>query len=94
MTLTKISLAEAEVDSLKNDTITDLQNLLNEFLNEDDVLRSSGRKRTQSFFNLRHIWGYGCFCNFGPNWRKAQGKPVNNIDRLCKNVYECYSVYF
>ena len=43
-----------------------------------------------SMFELEAIWGYGCFCNFGENWKSSHGKPVNEIDKVCQNLYNCY----
>jgi len=36
--------------------------------------------------------GYGCYCHFGSAWRKGRGQPVDQFDKLCRDLihgYEC-----
>lgn len=39
--------------------------------------------------NLRGIWGYGCYCNFGNKLTQGKGAPVNNEDSICKRMQLC-----
>lgn len=48
------------------------------------------RSSASPFFNLDDIWNYGCFCRFGRDWRKSHGKPMNDIDKVCQQLYFCY----
>ena len=41
-------------------------------------------------FDIDAIWGYGCYCLFGADWRKAHGKPVNQVDSICQKLHHCY----
>ena len=41
-------------------------------------------------FDIDAIWGYGCYCLFGADWRKAHGKPVNEVDSICQKLHHCY----
>ena len=50
----------------------------------------SGEVGCGSMFNLDAIWQYGCFCNFGTEWQKSHGQPMNEIDSICKRLYQCY----
>lgn len=43
------------------------------------------------YFNLNDVYNYACYCNFGLNWSKGQGKPKNIIDQTCFNVFQCYT---
>lgn len=43
-----------------------------------------------SYFDIDAIWGYGCYCLFGADWRKAHGKPVNEVDSICQKLHHCY----
>lgn len=40
--------------------------------------------------DMNEILTYGCWCNFGDNWRKGRSKPVNNVDGFCKDLMNCY----
>ena len=35
------------------------------------------------------IFGYGCWCNFGDMFGKGGGKPVDALDRSCKQLQKC-----
>lgn len=39
--------------------------------------------------NLRGIWGYGCYCNFGNRLTQGKGSPVNKEDAICKRMQLC-----
>lgn len=59
------------------------------------MARSSGQCRNggpgcNSYFDIDAIWGYGCYCLFGADWRKAHGKPVNQVDSICQKLHHCY----
>jgi len=41
-------------------------------------------------FDFTAIWGYGCYCHFGEDAGKGQGKVQNSLDRLCKSLQMCY----
>jgi len=43
-----------------------------------------------SYFDIDAIWGYGCYCLFGADWRKAHGKPMNEVDSICQKLHHCY----
>lgn len=49
--------------------------------------RSSG---CTAFAGLEQIWGYGCHCYFGSDWKKARGDPSNEVDELCMDLNMCY----
>lgn len=38
---------------------------------------------------LKGIWGYGCWCNFGPDLMKGKGTPVNPHDKVCQDMQLC-----
>lgn len=40
-------------------------------------------------FNLKGIWQYGCWCNFGAHLMKGRGPAVNEYDQFCKNFQLC-----
>ena len=40
--------------------------------------------------DMNEIQDYGCWCNFGDNWRKGRSKPVNSVDGFCKDLMNCY----
>lgn len=39
--------------------------------------------------DLRGIWGYGCWCNFGSKLLNGKGSPVSKHDQACKNMQLC-----
>lgn len=55
----------------------------------DMIIQRNGGSGT-SYFNLDAIWGYGCYCMFGDDWRKGHSKPVNEIDAACQKLHLCY----
>ena len=38
---------------------------------------------------LNHIWGYGCWCNFGTDLLEGSYHPVNAYDEVCRNLQQC-----
>ena len=38
---------------------------------------------------LSHIWGYGCWCNFGDDLLEGSYHPVNAYDEVCRNLQQC-----
>ena len=38
---------------------------------------------------LSHIWGYGCWCNFGDELLEGSYHPVNAYDEVCRNLQQC-----
>lgn len=51
---------------------------------EDEPISCGG------IFSLKHIWGYGCWCNFGSKAGIGRGNPVDATDALCKSLQQCY----
>jgi len=39
--------------------------------------------------DLRGLWGYGCWCNFGSKLTNGKGQPVSAHDKVCKNMQLC-----
>jgi len=35
------------------------------------------------------VWGYGCWCNFGEELTTGSGKPVDDFDKVCKDLQMC-----
>jgi len=40
--------------------------------------------------DMNEIQNYGCWCQFGDQWRKGRSKPVNEVDSFCKDLMNCY----
>merc|ERR1712110_1335860 len=40
-------------------------------------------------FDLTAIWGFGCWCNFGTNLMMGHSKPVDEVDKLCRDMQLC-----
>lgn len=51
--------------------------------------RKPVRKVKPKYFDIREIYGYGCYCNFGKTWKNSHGRPLNEIDRYCHITYQC-----
>ena len=39
--------------------------------------------------DLRGVWNYGCYCNFGSELTTGKGAPVNAEDSVCKRMQLC-----
>lgn len=39
--------------------------------------------------DLRGLWGYGCWCNFGGSLTNGKGTPVSKHDEACKRMQLC-----
>lgn len=39
--------------------------------------------------DLRGIWQYGCWCNFGNSLMNGKGAPVSKHDEACKRMQQC-----
>jgi len=39
--------------------------------------------------DLRGVWNYGCYCNFGSELTTGKGQPVNAEDAVCKRMQLC-----
>lgn len=40
-------------------------------------------------FDLTAIWNFGCWCNFGSNLMMGNSKPVDEVDKLCRDMQLC-----
>lgn len=60
----------------------------------DSMMSRSGGLNCQNddcrvAMDLRGIWGYGCWCNFGGHLMNGRGKPQSPHDAACKNMQLC-----
>ena len=39
--------------------------------------------------NLKGVWDYGCYCNFGDKLTQGKGAPVSQEDALCRSMQLC-----
>jgi len=60
---------------------------------QTQLTRSCGTRtigECNSFIPFDSIWDYGCWCYFGDDAGKGQGKAQNEVDELCKSLQTCY----
>ena len=78
---------------LINPTYSSLQNIFNQtqtLQNEIQQNELPGHKNLTNILN-QLTSGYGCWCNFKKDGHiKGSGKPVDEIDQICRNLHDGY----
>jgi len=54
------------------------------------VIECGHSSSCNTFASFDKIWGYGCHCFFGPDWNMGRSEPVNEVDRSCQTLNQCY----
>ena len=64
---------------------------ISEWLIEKETSKFQRTGKTRSFLESSPLFGYGCWCHYGPNSiNEAGGTVKDQYDGVCKELIECY----